>query len=150
MTSESGQLTKGEVRLFGSITGEAVSDSFESIPGGKHNQKSLKQPGLVTLRSWYAEVKVWSNRRNDKLVLFMRGAAKESRTSEGCLIISPTFQYLGVGRLRYIFSEYGWYLLGNWAGFYDRAYQQLLPPTWNPTGLVCRRKVSCGVDRRND
>ena len=33
VTSESGQLTKGEVRLFGSITGEAVSDSFESIPG---------------------------------------------------------------------------------------------------------------------
>ena len=58
VTSESGQLTKGEVRLFGSITGEAVSDSFESVPGGTHNQQSLKRPGLVTLRSWYAEVKV--------------------------------------------------------------------------------------------
>ena len=90
-TSESGQLTKGEVRLLGSITGEAVSDNCELIPGGTHNQQSLKHPGLVTLRSWYAEVKVWSKRQNDKLVLFMRGDVTEVRTSEECLIISPTF-----------------------------------------------------------
>jgi hypothetical protein len=57
-TLESGQLTKGEVRLLGSITGEAVSDNYELIPGGTHNQQSLKQPGLVTLRSWYTKVKV--------------------------------------------------------------------------------------------
>ena len=57
-TSESGQLTKGEVRLLGSITGEAVSGNCELIPGGTHSQQSLKQPGQVTLRSWYAEVKV--------------------------------------------------------------------------------------------
>ena len=57
VTLESGQL-KGEVRLLGSITGETVNDNYESIPGGTHNQQSLKRPGLVTLRSWYAEVKV--------------------------------------------------------------------------------------------
>ena len=57
-TLESGQLTKGEVRLLGSITGEAVSDNCELIPGGTHNQQSLKRIGLVTLRSWYSEVKV--------------------------------------------------------------------------------------------
>ena len=57
-TSESGQLTKGEVRLLGSITGEAVSDNRELVPGCIHNQQSLKRPGLVTLRNWYAEVKV--------------------------------------------------------------------------------------------
>ena len=39
---ESGQLTKGEVRLLGSITGEAVSDNCELAPGGTHNQQSLK------------------------------------------------------------------------------------------------------------
>ena len=39
-TLESGQLTKGKL-----------------IPGGTHSQQSLKHPGLVTLRSWYAEVK---------------------------------------------------------------------------------------------
>ena len=53
-TLESGQLTKGEVRSFGSITGEAVSDNCELIPGGRHNQQSLKQPGMVTLWSWYS------------------------------------------------------------------------------------------------
>ena len=56
-TLESRQLTKAEVKLHGSITGEAVSDNYELIPGGTHNQQSLKHPGLVTLRSWYAEVK---------------------------------------------------------------------------------------------
>jgi hypothetical protein len=30
--SESGQLTKGEVRLLGSITGDAVSDNCELVP----------------------------------------------------------------------------------------------------------------------
>ena len=90
-TSESGQLTKGEVRLLGNITREAVSDNFESIPGITHNQQSLKRPSLVTLRSWYAEVKVCSKRRNDKLVPVMRDAVKEVKTSEECLIISPTF-----------------------------------------------------------
>jgi hypothetical protein len=34
--------------------------------------------------------------------------------------------------------------------FYDRDYQKLLSPTWNPMGLVCRKRVSCSVDRRND
>ena len=58
-TSESGQLTKGEVRLLGSIIiGEAVSDNRELVPGCIHNQQSLKRPGLVTLRNWYAEVMV--------------------------------------------------------------------------------------------
>ena len=56
-TSESGQLTKGEVGLLGSITGDAVSDNCELIPGGTHNQQSLKCPGLVTLRSSYAKVR---------------------------------------------------------------------------------------------
>ena len=56
-TLESRQLTKAEVKLLGSITGEAVSDNCELVPGGTHNQQSLKTPGLVTLRSWYAEVK---------------------------------------------------------------------------------------------
>ena len=41
-TLESGQLTKGEVRLLGSITGEAVSDNCELAPGGTHNEQSLK------------------------------------------------------------------------------------------------------------
>jgi hypothetical protein len=58
-TLESGQLTKGEVRLLGSIIiGEAVSDNRELVPGCIHNQQSLKRPGLVTLRNWYAEVMV--------------------------------------------------------------------------------------------
>ena len=57
-TLESGQLTKDEVRLLGNITRDAVSDNCELVPGGTHSQQSLKQPGWVTLRSWYAEVKV--------------------------------------------------------------------------------------------
>ena len=57
-TLESGQLTKDEVRLLGSITRNAVSNNCEVVPEGTHNQQSLKCPGLVTLRSWYAEVKV--------------------------------------------------------------------------------------------
>jgi hypothetical protein len=36
------------------------------------------------------------------------------------------------------------------ADFYVRGYQQLVSPTWNPKGLVCRKRVFCGVDRRND
>ena len=55
---ESGQLTKGEVRLLGSITGDAVSNNCKLVPGDTHNQQSLKHTGLVTLRSWQAEVKV--------------------------------------------------------------------------------------------
>jgi hypothetical protein len=57
-TSESGQLTKGEVRLLGSIAGEAESGNCELVPGDTCSQKSLKWPGLVTLRSCYTEVKV--------------------------------------------------------------------------------------------
>jgi hypothetical protein len=57
-TLESGQLTKDEVRLLGNITRDAVSDNCELVPGGTHSQQSLKHPGLVTLRSWYAEDKV--------------------------------------------------------------------------------------------
>jgi hypothetical protein len=57
-TSKSGQLIKGEVRLLGSITGEAVNGNCELVPGGTHSQQSLKQPGLVTLRNWYTKVKV--------------------------------------------------------------------------------------------
>ena len=45
-----GQLLRGEVRLFGSITRDAVTDSCELVPGGTHSQQSLKEPGLVTLR----------------------------------------------------------------------------------------------------
>ena len=56
-TLELGPLIKSEVTLFGSITEEAVSGNCELIPGGTHSQQSLKHPGLVTLRSWYAEVK---------------------------------------------------------------------------------------------
>lgn len=41
-TLESRQLTKAEVKLLGSITGEAVSDNCELAPGGTHNEKSLK------------------------------------------------------------------------------------------------------------
>ena len=41
-TLESRQLTKAEVMLLGSITGEAVSDNCELAPGGTHNQQSLK------------------------------------------------------------------------------------------------------------
>jgi hypothetical protein len=41
-TLESGQLTKGKIRFLGSITRKAVSDHFELIPGGTHNQQSLK------------------------------------------------------------------------------------------------------------
>ena len=41
-TLESRQLTKAEVKLLGSITGEAVSDNCELAPGGTHNQQSLK------------------------------------------------------------------------------------------------------------
>jgi hypothetical protein len=51
-TLESGQLTKDEVRLLGSITGDAVSDNGELVPGGTYSQQSLKCPGRVTLRSW--------------------------------------------------------------------------------------------------
>jgi hypothetical protein len=51
-TLESGQLTKGEVRLLGSITGDALSDNCELVPGHTHKQQFLKHPGLVTLRSW--------------------------------------------------------------------------------------------------
>ena len=40
-TLESRQLTKAEVKLLGSITGEAVSDNCELAPGGTHNQHSL-------------------------------------------------------------------------------------------------------------
>ena len=43
--SESGQLTKGELRLLGSITRDTVSDNCELVPGGTHNQQSLKRPG---------------------------------------------------------------------------------------------------------
>ena len=57
-TSESGKLTKDEVRLLGSITGEAVSGNCELDPEAKHSQQSLKLLVLVTQRSWYAEVKV--------------------------------------------------------------------------------------------
>jgi hypothetical protein len=39
-TSESGQLTKGEVRLLCSITGEGVSGNCELIPGVIHSQQS--------------------------------------------------------------------------------------------------------------
>ena len=41
-TLESRQLTKAEVKLLGSITGEAVSDNCELAPGGTHNHQSLK------------------------------------------------------------------------------------------------------------
>jgi hypothetical protein len=51
-TLDLGQLARGEVRLVGSITRDAVTDSCELVPGGTHSQQSLKQPGLVTLRSW--------------------------------------------------------------------------------------------------
>ena len=57
-TLDSGQQTRGEVRLLGNITRDDVSDNCELVPGDTHNQQSLKTPGLVTLRSWYAEVKV--------------------------------------------------------------------------------------------
>jgi hypothetical protein len=40
-TTESGHLTKVEVRLFGSITGEVVSGNCELVPGGTHSQQSL-------------------------------------------------------------------------------------------------------------
>ena len=40
--SESGQLIKGEVKLFGSNTGEAVSGNYELVPGCMHSQQSLK------------------------------------------------------------------------------------------------------------
>ena len=50
-TLESGQLTKGKIRLLGSITRDTVSDNCELVPGGTHNQQSLKHPGLVTLMS---------------------------------------------------------------------------------------------------
>jgi hypothetical protein len=53
-TSETGQLIKGEARLLGSITGEGGSGNCELVPGGRHNQHYLK----VTLRSWYANVRV--------------------------------------------------------------------------------------------
>ena len=52
--------------------------------------------------------------------------------------------------MRHIFSGYGWYLLGTWADFFGKVYQQLLSPTWNSMGLVCRKRVSCGVDKRDD
>ena len=55
---DSGQLTKGEVRLLGSVTREAVSGNCELDPEAKHSQQSLKLLVLVTQRSWYAEVKV--------------------------------------------------------------------------------------------
>ena len=51
-TLESGQLTKDEVRLLGSITRNAVSNNCEVVPEGTHNQQSLKCPGLVMLKSW--------------------------------------------------------------------------------------------------
>ena len=57
-TSESGQLTKGEVRLLGSIAGEAESGNCELVPGDTCSHQPLKWPGLVTLRNWYAEVKI--------------------------------------------------------------------------------------------
>jgi hypothetical protein len=49
-----------------------------------------------------------------------------------------------------IFSGCGWYLLGNWADFCGRVYQHLLSPIWDSMGLVCRKRVSCSVARRND
>jgi hypothetical protein len=52
-TSESGQLTKGEIRILVSIMEDVVSDNCELIPGSTHNEQSVKQPGKVTLRSWY-------------------------------------------------------------------------------------------------
>ena len=41
-TSETGQLIKGEARLLGRITGEAVSGNCELVLGGTHTQQSLK------------------------------------------------------------------------------------------------------------
>jgi hypothetical protein len=41
-------------------------------------------------------------------------------------------------------------LTGNLAEFCGKAYQQLLFPTWDPMVLECRRRVSCGINRRND
>lgn len=41
-TLESRQLTKAEVKLLGSITGEGISDNCELAPGVTHNQQSLK------------------------------------------------------------------------------------------------------------
>jgi len=70
-TSELGQLTKGEVKLLLWITGEAITGTLQ-----------------VMARSWYAEDKVWSKRRNDKFVPFMRRGVKDL---EECLITSPTF-----------------------------------------------------------
>ena len=39
-TLESGQLRKDEIRLFGTITGDTVSDNCELVPGVTHNQQS--------------------------------------------------------------------------------------------------------------
>lgn len=72
-TSDSRQLTKKEVRLLSFITREAVSGSCESVPVGMHSQQSLKLPGWVTIKCWYAEVKVWSKWKNDRFTLFMKG-----------------------------------------------------------------------------
>jgi hypothetical protein len=38
---DSGQLTKGEVRLLGSVTRDTVSDNCELVPGGVHIASSL-------------------------------------------------------------------------------------------------------------
>jgi hypothetical protein len=72
----------------------------------------------------------------------MRVDVKEVRTQRSVWLSLLLFLYPGVGRLRLIFSGYGWYLLGTWADFYGRVYQQLLFPTWNPMSLVCRKRVS--------
>jgi hypothetical protein len=75
---------------------------------------------------------------------------KEVRTSEQGVITSHTSQYLEAGQLKQVFSGCGWYLLGTWLHFYGRAYHQLLSPTWNSMGLICRKIVSCVVDTRSD
>ena len=41
-TLESGQLIKGEARLCGSISREAVRGDCKLLPGGTHSQQSLK------------------------------------------------------------------------------------------------------------
>ena len=48
-TLESGKLTKGEVRLLGSVTVEAVSGDCELISGGTHKKQSFKvtRPGNI-------------------------------------------------------------------------------------------------------
>lgn len=49
-TPDSGQLVKGEIRLLDRVTGDTVSGSCELVPGCTHSQKSLKQPGWMTLK----------------------------------------------------------------------------------------------------